>query len=92
MPPAPSPLDRSSAQPNVDNCEISDPGSEDEAQFEIDEQSDGEDERQAHALLRAAPSPSVALVEQTPSVVTQHSDRGFAVCSILPNSCSQRIY
>ena len=65
--------------------EASDPGSEDEhgVQFEIDEQSDDEDEHQAFALLRAAPNSSVPPVEQTSSAVTQHGNRNFAVCILM---------
>lgn len=48
----------------------------------IDEQSDDEDDRQAHALLRAAPtqSPSATtLVQPTLHAVVQHGNPNFAV-------------
>lgn len=65
--------------------EASDPGSEDEhsVQFEIDEQSDDEDERQAFALLRAAPNSSVPPAQLTSSAVTQHGNCNFAVCILM---------
>lgn len=80
LPPARSPPDRSSPQLDVDDHEASDLEEEEALEPEIDEQSDGEDEHQAYALLHAAPSPPVATpLRQTLSTVTQHSSRSFAV-------------
>ena len=67
----------------ADNHSTSDSGSDSEVlalQPEIDEQSDGEDECQAHALLHAAPTLSVAaLIQQSPPAAVQYGDRSFAV-------------
>ena len=67
-----------------DDEEVSDSGSGDEVsalQPEINEQSNDEDEHQAHTLLCAAPSSSIAtLVQQVSSTGTHHGDHSFAVC------------
>jgi hypothetical protein len=84
-PPASLSLDHPSPQPSASDHEISDPEGGDEMsalQSEIDEQSDDEDDRLAHALLQATPNSSVDTpVQQTPSTAIQHSDHSFVVCT-----------
>ena len=66
----------------MDDHEVSDSGSDDDAsapQLEIDEQSDDEDERQAHILLRAVPRSSVEAPVQQTSTTIQLGNHSFAV-------------
>jgi hypothetical protein len=66
----------------MDDHDASDSGSDDNVsapQPEIDEQSDDEDERQAHALLRAAPRSSVVAPVQQTSTAVQLGNHSFAV-------------
>ena len=66
----------------MDDHEVSDSGSDNDAsapQLEIDEQSDDEDKRQAHVLLRAVPHSSVEAPVQQTSTTIQLGNHSFAV-------------
>lgn len=85
-PPSPAPLP-SSPRPASDE-EISEPGSDNEvsAEPDIDEQSDDEDDRRAHALLRATPISATPNVQQSATnarqpqpTTAQQNSHNFAV-------------
>lgn len=66
----------------VDPESGSDEGETDEEEAEIDETSDGEDDRRAHELLQAAPFQIEPTRGNSP-IVLPHDNHDFAVCFFL---------